>query len=284
MTPGERAAFARDGYLLLPGFFDLERDIAPLQRDLGALIARVAAVCGEPREAPAAPSAFDSGYLDLAARHAPLQPLVYDMAKTLPPFVRLIGHERIVALYRELRGTELCGTPGGASGIRIDRPGDEERMAPWHQEFPYQFRSLDGVTFWLPLVPVHRELGPVILARGSHRDGIEPIVDEGGSGDDDIARGAYGRLTIGGRERLGERYELVQIDTEPGDLLAFDYLTLHASAPNRGPRARWSAQIRYFNFADAYGAATRWSGGVKHGRSLAEANAALRDAARYLEQ
>ena len=66
--------------------------------------------------------------------------------------------------------------------------------------------------------------------------------------------------------------------SEPGDVFAFDFLTLHASGVNAGDRARWTAQIRYFNFDDAFGAQIRWAGGLKHGTGVRATNALLRRA------
>ena len=276
--PALRDAFAADGFVVLRGWLDLEREVVPLQRELGDLIAHVARACGVAWEAPADPGAFDRGYLELVAAHPHIQPLVYDNAKNLVAFQRLIVSERLADLYCELRGTRLAGTAPGSNGIRIDRPGDDRRAAPWHQEFQYQFRSLDGVTFWMPLVPVVAEMGPVILAHGSHRGGVEPLVDTSGSGEAGMATGDYGGLRLEDEASIPARYRLSAPPSSPGDVFAFDFLTLHASGANVGARARWTAQIRYFNFSDPYGAKIRWMGGLKHGTTLADANALLADA------
>jgi phytanoyl-CoA dioxygenase PhyH len=273
-----RDAFARDGFAVLRGWLDLRTELAPLQRELGALIEHAARACGARYDVPDDPAAFDSGYLALVAEHPEVQSLVYDMAKNLVAFQRLIVSDRIAGFYRSLRGTELAGTAPGANGIRIDRPGDDRRLAPWHQEFQYQFRSLDGVTFWIPLVPVTAAMGPVVLARGSHRGGVEPFVDTTSAAESDLLSGAYGALRIRDEATIGERYELCAPESQPGDVFAFDFLTLHASAPNVGARARWTVQIRYFNFSDTYGASIRWMGGLKHGTTLADANALLTEA------
>lgn len=276
MSP--RETLERDGFVVLRGWLDVEREVVPLQRELGLLIERAARACGAAYTAPADPAAFDADYCALVAAHPEVQPLVYDMAKNLVAFQRLIVSERLADLYRELRGSTLCGTAPGANGVRIDRPGVTRHLAPWHQEFQYQFRSLDGVTFWMPLVPVTAEMGPVVLARGSHRGGVEPLVDTSGSGETDMASGAYGALRLADEATITQRYEVCAPASEPGDVFAFDFLTLHASAPNAGTRARWTAQIRYFNFDDDYGAGIRWMGGVKHGTTLAQANALLAEA------
>ena len=273
-----RETFERDGFVVLRGWLDVALELAPLQRELGLLIEHAARACGARYAIPDDPAEFDRGYLTLVAAHPDVQPLVYDMAKNLVAFQRLIVSERLAGLFRALRGTELAGTAPGANGVRIDRPGDDRRLAPWHQEFQYQFRSLDGITFWIPLVPVSAEMGPVVLARGSHRSGVEPLIDTSGNGEAEMASGAYGALRLPDEDTIPERYELCAPLSNPGDAFAFDFLTLHASGANVGTRARWTVQIRYFNFSDAYGASIRWMGGVKHGTTLAGANALLADA------
>jgi len=273
-----RETFERDGFVVLRHWLDVERELRPLQRELGMLIEHAARTCGARYGVPDDPAEFDRGYLELVAAHPEVQPLVYDMAKNLVAFQRLIVSERLAGLFRALRDTELAGTAPGSNGVRIDRPGDDRRLAPWHQEFQYQFRSLDGVTFWMPLVPVTAEMGPVVLARGSHRNGVEPLIDVSGRGESEMATGAYQSLRLEDEVSIPERYELCAPVSNPGDLFAFDFLTLHASGANVGTRARWTAQIRYFNFSDEYGASIRWMGGLKHGTTLAGANALLAEA------
>jgi len=275
------ATFARDGFLLARGWLDVERDIVPLQRDLGRLIARAAAACGTKYNLPADPAEFDRDYLELVGSFPDVAPIVYDMAKNLVSFQRLIVSERLSEVFAQLRDTDLYGSAPGACGVRIDRPGVTRHLSPWHQEFPYQIRSLDGLTFWIPLVPITAEMGPVAVAPGSHRDGICRIVDLAGTGDDDLRRGAFENLRVEGEAMIEQRYVVVQPKSIPGDLLLIDNLTLHASGDNAGTRARWSAQIRYFNFHDRYGTHVRWSGGVKHGKTLAQVNAELTSAAAF---
>ena len=277
----DRTTLERDGFEFLAGELDLARDIEPIQRELGLLILRAAELCGTTYDIPDAPGDFDRGYLDLVERFPAAHVLVYDGCKALPSFQRLIVNERIVDAFKDYRNTALCGSAFNTCGIRIDRPGDEKHLAPWHQEFPYQFRSLDGMTFWIPLVPVDADGGPVVLARGSHREGPIELVDTTGSADADKARGEYGGWRVREEEAILARYDRAQYDTKPGDVLAFDFLTMHASAPNHSRRARWTVQIRYFNYADPYGGSIGWAGGIKHGKSFAAMNEAIADAAAF---
>jgi hypothetical protein len=272
------ASFERDGFLIARQWLDPGVDILPLQRDLGLLIARAAAACNTTYQIAENPEDFDHGYLQLVAQVPEIAPIVYDMAKNLISFQRLIVSPRLSAVYQQLRGTPLSGSAPGANGIRIDRPGIVKHLSPWHQEFPYQIRSLDGMTFWMPLVPTTLEMGPVTVAAGSHRSGIFPIVDLNGTGDEDLKVGNFTNLRVDDEATIPNRYTVLQPTTKPGDLLIIDNLTLHASAPNLSNRSRWSAQIRYFNFYDPYGTHVRWSGGVKHGKTLSEVNADLQHA------
>jgi hypothetical protein len=269
------ATFVRDGFLLARGWLDVERDIEPIQRDLGQLIARAATACGATYDVPSDPENFDRGYLELVASFPDVAPIVYDMAKNLVSFQRLIVSGRLSGVFEQLRGTDLYGSAPGANGIRIDRPGVTRHLSPWHQELPYQIRSLDGLTFWIPLVPITQETGPVAIAPGSQRDGICRIVDIVGSGDDDLKHGAFENLRVEGEAMIEQRYGVVRPVSVPGDLLLIDNLTLHASGCNISTRARWSSQIRYFNFRDPYGTHVRWSGSVKHGKTLAQVNEEL---------
>ncbi len=267
-----RAELAADGYVHARGWLDLDRDIRPLQRELGLLIQRVAHACGAMFEIDPDPAEFDRGYLALVDAFPEVGSLVYDMSKNLVSFQRLIVSEPLAGLYRALRNNALIGTAPGANGVRIDRPGVVKHLAPWHQEFQYQFRSLDAMTFWLPLVPVTASMGPVVLARGSHREGPLPLVDTSGNGESDSLLGDYAGLRLADESTIADRYELFAPPSEPGDVFAFNFFTLHASAPNIGDRARWTVQIRYFNFDDEYGSGIRWAGGLKHGSTLSDAN------------
>jgi hypothetical protein len=268
-----RERFARDGFVVLEGLLDVERDIRPLQLELGELIARAARVVGEAHAIPGDPGAFDAGFIELVARKPRVGGLVYDMAKALIPFARLCAHERIVDVFRELRGAELCGSAAQMCGVRIDRP-DNRFRSPWHQEFPSLFRSLDGVTFWTPLTPMTVEAGPMLLSRGSHRDGVHRI-DAGEGTQAEMATGGYENFRIEDEDRVLARHEVVAPLVAIGDVVALDFLTLHRSGINRSQRTRWSAQMRLMSFDDPVGHALGWTGGIKSGKSIGEINAII---------
>lgn len=268
-----RAAFARDGFVVLQGLLDVESDIRPLQTELGRLIQRTARVLGEDHALPDDPDEFDRGFIELVARHPRASGLVYDMAKALIPFARLCAHERIVGAFCALRDAEFCGSADQMCGVRIDRP-DNRFRSPWHQEFPSLFRSLEGVTFWTPLTPMTQEMGAVLLSAGSHRDGVHRI-DAGQGTEAEMAAGGYENFRIENEDAVLAQHEVVAPLLAMGDVVALDFLTLHRSGINRSQRTRWSAQMRLMNFDDPVGIDLGWTGGIKSGKTVREINAII---------
>ncbi|HEX3551142.1 MAG TPA: phytanoyl-CoA dioxygenase family protein [Candidatus Elarobacter sp.] len=265
--------FQRDGFVVLRGLLDIEGDIRPLQRDLAGLMARVAGIVGAAHVASEDPDAFDRGFIELVARDPRASGLVYDMAKALVPFRRLCVHDRIVSAFLALRAAQLCGAADQMCGVRIDRP-DNGFRSPWHQEFPSLFRSLDGITFWTPLTPMTEEMGPMLLAAGSHRDGIHRI-DAGEGTEAEMASGGYANFRIENEEAVLARHEVVAPLIAMGDVVALDFRTLHRSGVNRSQRTRWSAQMRLMSFDDPVGADLGWTGGIKSGKTVRDINALI---------
>jgi hypothetical protein len=208
------------------------------------------------------PEKFDEQFLALVAQDRRLGGVVYDAVKQIPAFVRLVASQRHEALFRQLRDTDLAGVAAGGYGIRIDIPGEERYRADWHQEYPAQLRSMDGLVFWSPLVPISEAMGPVKICPGSQREGLLPVMtndpDQPGKG------GAYG-LVLKGRDDLIMGYQQVAPLTRPGDLIVMDFLTLHASGVNVSDRCRWSMQSRLFNFRDPTGISYGWCGSYAAG-------------------
>jgi ectoine hydroxylase-related dioxygenase (phytanoyl-CoA dioxygenase family) len=192
---------------------------------------------------------------------------IYDAVKQIPAFVRLVGAERHEWIVAQLRGTDLPGTCHAGSGIRIDNPNEEKFRADWHQDYPAQFRSLDGIVFWSPLVRIEEEMGPVRFCLGSHKDGLVPVVPH--DADHPEKTGAYA-LILQDRDRRIARYPQVAPLSGPGDLVLIDFLTLHASGYNRGRRSRWSMQMRYFNFREETGIRIGWRGSFAAGVRIEE--------------
>ena len=57
--------------------------------------------------------------------------------------------------------------------------------------------------------------------------------------------------------------------------MLIDFAVLHSSGFNRGRRARWSLQTRYFNFAHPTGVRIGWCGSFAAGRDFARVHPEL---------
>jgi hypothetical protein len=249
--------FRRDGLLILPGFY-APAQTEPIQRAIYDIIGLIIDKYRlDIERAPFSPERFDDGYQALIRAKRQYGGEVYDAVKQIPAFVRLLADPRHEQLFAEVRPGAQPAIAGAGYGIRIDTPNEEKFRANWHQEYPAQLRSLDGLVFWSPLVEVTPELGPVVFCPGSHREGPLPVL----SADPTNAgkQGAYA-LMLKDEATYLSRYPQVAPLTQPGDLVLVDFLVLHASGFNTSSRSRWSMQFRYFNFCEPTGRSHGWKG------------------------
>jgi hypothetical protein len=264
-TPAQMAQFQRDGYLLLPGFYDVRGEIEPIQHALYELIGVLIRKHGLAiRRPPFSVQTFDAGFQALIAFDRALGGAVYDAAKLIPAFIRLLASNKNESLFKALRRTDLAGIGAASFGIRIDNPGEEQYRSHWHQEFLFQPQSLDGLVFWSPLAEVTQAMGPVQICVGSHRDGLSRYRRGGRYAD---KPGAY-QIGLAEEEDTVRRYPVASPLSRPGDLLIMDYLTLHQSGHNQAQRSRWSMQLRYFNFREPNGIQLGWPASVTAGTDI----------------
>lgn len=254
--------FRRDGILVIRGFFDLGGEVVPVLRDIyqiiGLLIGKYRLPISRP---PFSPDSFDAGFQQLIATNRAYGGEVYDAIKQIPAFVRLVAHPKLASLFGRLRPGSFPAVAGGGYGIRIDNPSEDRYRTNWHQEYPAQLRSRDGLVYWSPLLAITEELGPVQVCPGSHREGPVPV-HAGKTGD--VKSGAYS-LALLNEAELVSRYVPIAPLTSPGDLIVMDFMTLHASGLNRSNRSRWTMQLRYFNFREPTGLSHGWKGSYAAG-------------------
>jgi hypothetical protein len=266
INSGQIESFRRDGYLHLRAFYDVENEILPVLRHIYELVGLIAQDSGITlQRKPFTTGSFDDGLFDLLAKDRRLVGQLYDAAKQIPGFVRLLASDKHQALFDKLRGPSLPAIAAGGQGIRIDLPAEERYRAPWHQDYPNQLRSLDGLVLWAPLRHVTPDLGPVEFCLGSHRDGPRRVVMGDPANPDKT--GAYAML-LHEEEAVVSAYGKQTPLAMLGDLLVFDYLVIHRSGSNESRFARWSMQMRYFNFTDPVGRKNQWKGSFAAGVAL----------------
>jgi Phytanoyl-CoA dioxygenase (PhyH) len=273
LTIDQIEEFHLNGVLILRSFYDLTTEIEPIQYAIHRIIAILINKYQLPiQQLPFSRENFDSGYQELITYDRQIGGEVYDAIKQIPGFIRLVVSANHDTIFSQLRQSDLPGVAAAGYGIRIDNPLEDKYRAPWHQDYPAQFRSLDGLVFWSSLVPVTQSLGPVEFCIGSHKNGLAPVYTNDPKNPD--KSGAYA-LTIKNEESLISSYPHIAPLTQPGDLIIIDFLTLHRSGLNISERSRWSMQMRYFNFHEPTGIKIGWKGSFASGVKVEEVHPGL---------
>jgi len=131
LSDEQLAAFARDGFLVLPNFYE-RAEVEAVQRGvhliIGLLIEQHQLAI---EQTDFAPETFDAGYQALIAHDRALGGVVYDAAKQIPAFIRLVASAQHEAVVRQVRGTDAPAIAAGGYGIRIDNPCEEKFRAGW---------------------------------------------------------------------------------------------------------------------------------------------------------
>ncbi|WP_160286914.1 phytanoyl-CoA dioxygenase family protein [Pseudomonas knackmussii] len=125
----------------------------------------------------------------------------------------------------------------------VKEPGTDA-PTPWHQDLSFwPIRGEQICSFWIPCDPVNRENSGLLYVKGSHKwpqrfkavspDYVAAIIDEAMDDIPDI-------------NAHPERYELLDWDMQPGDILMFHPLTLHGSYGNQSrTRRRRALALRW---------------------------------------
>jgi ectoine hydroxylase-related dioxygenase (phytanoyl-CoA dioxygenase family) len=145
----------------------------------------------------------------------------------IPEYKDFIFHSDAPRIGRALMGTRTVRL--FHEHVLVKEPGADV-PTPWHQDQPYYcLDGTDTVSLWIPLDTVPRERSIEFVA-GSHRwgkyyrperfnktalndnDGLEPVPDIEGD---------------------RSKYRILGWALEPGDAVAFNYLTLHGAPANK---------------------------------------------------
>ncbi|MEO1194332.1 MAG: phytanoyl-CoA dioxygenase family protein [Pseudomonadota bacterium] len=221
-------AYRRDGAALLPGFFT---DWLPL------LEAGVARNLAEP-----SPLATDHRVGAGGGRFFE----DYCSWQRLEEYRRFIEESPAAALAGQLMGAKAVQI--FHEHLLIKEPGTT-KTTPWHHDLPYYCVGGDQVvSLWTALDPVPARVCPRFLA-GSHRWGklYYPRRFDDGVNYDFVGDG-YETVP----EIDEEAETILSWDLQPGDSIAFHFLTLHAAPGNaaatrrRGFSTRWLGDDAHF--------------------------------------
>lgn len=231
LSPAHVEAYHGMGFVRIPGFFDVGRELAPVIDQITRAGQRI---CGR----------FD---FDDASHVENLNPhqrgALYKLLRYLPSLMRVACGDKLIEASRAL-GLDMPMVLRSYN-IRMDTPHRDEFLFHWHQDITYLLGSLNSVTYWIPLGTVNAGNGSVEVVPGSHRAGIAPFRF---TSDKPLDAGTV--LSPADIHLAEEPSEPgVMIEAEIGDLVLFSQFLLHRSTPNRSRLTRWTVQVRH---ADAF--------------------------------
>lgn len=135
------------------------------------------------------------------------------------------------------------------------KEADTRQRTPWHQDLPYfNVDGFQNVSFWIPVDPVPADASLEFIA-GSHRGPWctpRTFMDHAAKWFPD---GTLAELPD--IEARRDAYPILSWALEPGDLVAFHMLTIHAAPGFPGPGRRRVLSIRYLG-DDAVHAPRPW--------------------------
>lgn len=211
--PNLKARFDRDGCLLIRGLVDSDAVLALHE----AIVSVLRQHGSHPdsatwHEASARRWAYTAGVQRLEEFHA--------LAHSPP----------LVNVTRTLVGADAFVRPLRA--FRAVWPHVAGLTTPPHHDFQYNRGTQRAVTAWVPLNSCPPRAGGLRLLLGSHRAGPFRVK-------------SYDALVPFGVDVAGDDPGWATATYEPGDVVIFDALAIHASLPNESEALRLSVDYRY---------------------------------------
>lgn len=261
LTPDQKAAFARDGLLVLPGFKP-EAELAAVRARAQALVdawearAEVFSTTDPRKTADAALLAsadavhcfFEEEAFDAAGR------LVVPKARAINKIGHAL-HDRDPVFERFSRGPALADL---AADLGLAEPQVWQSMlifkqpaiggeVRWHQDATYFVTEPVSVTtFWFALEDADVDNGCLWAEPGGHR-GPRGVLRERFVRDGDTMR-----LELLDRTPWPTQAGAVPLPVKAGTLVVFHGLLPHYSAPNRSPRSRMAYTLHVTDGRSAY--------------------------------
>ncbi|MFA6262706.1 MAG: phytanoyl-CoA dioxygenase family protein [Bacteroidia bacterium] len=223
VAPDLVEAFARDGAVRLQGLLTAA-EVALLREGIDANLAAPsprALVASQPGD----PGRFVEDFCNWQDNHA---------------YRRVIFESKLAA---------VAGALTGANTVRLyhdhmltKEPGTRQRT-PWHQDQPYyNVDGLQNVSFWIPVDPVRRPSTLEFVA-GSHRG---PWLMPRTFRDQQAKWFPEGSLAdLPDIDADPARFPIIGWPVEPGDVIAFHMLALHAAGGVDGDRRRRVFSVRF---------------------------------------
>lgn len=264
-SPEALGHYTSEGWLVVKNFFDLGNEVRKLHQDIQSLIALKCEEIGLP---PTCESSFDAhriAFMRLIEKDRSKGGDIYRACRHLVSLHQLSVAPKVIELVSALMKTS-CVNYLPFTSVRIDIPREEKFLLGWHQDYPYTQGSMDGVVIWFPLHDIRLGEGNLKLLPGSHKNGLQKVRISDPSNKN---KNGGMTLSIASKENWDDA-PCIELPACAGDAVIFHALLLHRSTPSNAQLARWTAQLRYGNFADPDSVRRGWPGGLLEGESFAQ--------------
>ena len=260
---GEKCAshYQDQGWVLLKGFYDYQKDILPIHQEVNELIRlKLSKLNLSPVDPPEQETIRQNDFLKICSANREEGGDIYRATRHLLSLHRLLIRDENIKLAQVLMKTEYVNVIPYIP-IRIDIQGEEKYLFEWHQDYPYIQGSPDSVIFWAPLFGIEEGKGGVKLIPESHKQGVRKVklLDPF----NENKNGAH-TIQLEGSENL-DREDAWYMTMEAGDALVFSTLLVHKSIPMDTNGVRWTTQIRYANFSNEDAIQRGWPNGMIEG-------------------
>lgn len=259
--------FNREGYLVVHGVLDQDRDIDPIVREYRGVLDRLAhdLVASGSITSLHADLPFSARLTRIYAETGKDHSQYFDFSLpqadthantpfwTGPAVFALLRNRGILDAMESLIGPELYANP--VQHVRLKPPehllppnaqtGKKQNNAtPWHQDNGVVTEDADNtetITVWLPLTNATLENGCLMVSPRMHQEGLLPHCPNDSSA---VNRNGGTGLHIPDAY-LADDEATVSLPMESGDILIMHRRTPHASHRNTSDHVRWSFDLRY---------------------------------------
>jgi phytanoyl-CoA hydroxylase len=140
--------------------------------------------------------------------------VLYDLYQRHPEFQDMAKNNQILDSLTEILGENIYLY----SNSLIYKPKNKKNGVPWHQDFMARVDEPLKMIAWIAIDKVTKENGTVKVIPGSHKKGHLPYY---------IIPGETHHTRV--NEEYIEQDKVIYVELDPGDVLIFNMLLLHAS-------------------------------------------------------
>jgi len=224
ITPEQKEQYGREGYFIYPKLYNASE--INLMHDLRIRVEAESAGNKEGYKRNGAEYQIEPLVSDPTGEQVALRK-IQEVYHSESSFRQVAASDKILDIVEDLIGPTIYYH----SSKLMCKPAHGGRRKPWHQDFAYWAdMQPKQVTVWGAIDPATRENGCIQVIPGSHLKGLVPHHN----GEDYMID-----------EVQIDESDIVHAVMDPGDMLFFNVLLLHASAPNLSDRPRLSTIIDF---------------------------------------